>query len=181
MPLSPPVDRRPHHTRRVICLAFERHDGLWDIEGNMTDVKAYAFDPPVGHLEAGQPLHDMWLRLTIDDSFTIRAIEAQMDAVPRDVCPGARPVVQELVGLRIGKGWMNEVHERMGGALGCTHLRELLGPMATTAFQAIRPAMRLRGVPMPRPGRGSCYGWSEEADRAAFIQARLVRKAQAPR
>ena len=32
----------------------------------------------------------------------------------------------------------------MGGTHGCTHLRELLGQMATTAFQTLYPARRAR-------------------------------------
>jgi len=37
MPLSPPVGRQHLHTRRVVCQGFFRDDGLWDIEGRITD------------------------------------------------------------------------------------------------------------------------------------------------
>ena len=37
MPLSPPVGRQHLHTRRVTCQGFFREDGLWDIEGRITD------------------------------------------------------------------------------------------------------------------------------------------------
>lgn len=174
MPLSPPVERTLHHTRRIECTAHERTDGLWDVEGHMTDAKTYSYVRPNGQTTPGQPLHDMWVRLTLDPSLTIRAIEVDMDAFPHDHCPGARPVMQELVGLQIGRGWMGEVKRRTGGALGCTHLRELLGPVATTAIQAIRPALRLRGAPGPgRPPKGSCYGWSDDEDRVKF-RARIA-------
>ena len=42
MPLSPPVGRQHLHTRRVTCQGFFREDGLWDIEGHITDEKSYA-------------------------------------------------------------------------------------------------------------------------------------------
>ncbi|MEJ1369101.1 MAG: DUF2889 domain-containing protein, partial [Candidatus Sedimenticola sp. (ex Thyasira tokunagai)] len=34
-------------------------------------------------------------------------------------------------------GWMREVRARVGRTLGCTHLVELLGPLATTAYQTM--------------------------------------------
>jgi len=34
------------------------------------------------------------------------------------------------------------VRERVGGTLGCTHLREVLGQMATVAFQTLYPVRR---------------------------------------
>ncbi len=37
MPLSPPIGRQHLHTRRVVCQGFFRDDGLWDIEGRITD------------------------------------------------------------------------------------------------------------------------------------------------
>jgi hypothetical protein len=41
MPLSPPIGRQHLHTRRVVCQGFFRDDGLWDIEGRITDEKTY--------------------------------------------------------------------------------------------------------------------------------------------
>jgi hypothetical protein len=41
--------------------------------------------------------------------------------------------------LRIGRGFLREANLRIGGTHGCTHLRELLQQMATTAFQTINP------------------------------------------
>ena len=38
------VARRHVHSRRITCEAFERADGLWDIDANMTDVKTYDTD-----------------------------------------------------------------------------------------------------------------------------------------
>ena len=50
VPLSaPPVARTPMHTRRLEYQAYERDDGLWDIEARLIDVKP--FDCP---LESGR-------------------------------------------------------------------------------------------------------------------------------
>jgi hypothetical protein len=43
MSLSPPASRDPIHDRRIDCRGYRRSDGLWDIEGHLTDTKTYAF------------------------------------------------------------------------------------------------------------------------------------------
>jgi hypothetical protein len=117
MPLSSPVARAPLHTRTVTCNAFHRDDDLIDIEGHMTDVKAYEIPNrwrgPIG---PGAPIHDMWLRLTLDRDFTIIAVEAVTDSSPFATCPAVTINFQRLKGV---------------------HLVELLGPMATTAYQSM--------------------------------------------
>jgi hypothetical protein len=165
MPLPPPCSPRKHiHTRRIVCEAFEREDGLWDIEANMTDVKTYDVD----RARAGEPLHNMWVRLTLDTRLVIQGIESAMDAHPRGECPHAVHPMKDLVGVKIGAGWQTEVRKRIGGALGCTHLRELLAPMATTAMQAMGGVLRGRGAGQPQQGKGTCYAKSDNADRAHY-------------
>lgn len=140
MPLSPPVDREHIHTRSVTCTGHRRTDGLWDIEGHITDAKTYGFDNDWrGRVEPGMPVHDMWIRLTVTDELEIVAVEAVTDASPFQICPDITPNFQRLVGLRIRPGFTGTVRERLGGVQGCTHLVELLGPVATTAFQTIYP------------------------------------------
>ena len=140
MPLSEPVEREPIHTRTVTCRGYRRADGLWDVEGHLVDTKAYAFDSRYrGTLEPGAPVHGMWLRLTVDDDLVVRGCEAAMDATPFAICPTIAPAFKALVGLAIAPGWNAKVKQLLGGVHGCTHLVELLGPIATTAFQTIYP------------------------------------------
>jgi len=142
MPLSAPDPREHIHTRKVECQGFRRTDGLWDIEGRITDTKAYAFpNRERGMLEPGMPIHDMWIRLTVDDDLTIRAVEAVTDASPYTICPNVTPNFQRLVGVSISRGFRKAVRERLGGTEGCTHLVELLGPVGTTAFQTVFPVI----------------------------------------
>src|SRR5882724_7967379 len=138
MPLSAPAPRELLHTRQIECQGFERTDGLWDIEAHMTDRKSYSFPSEErGEVTAGTPVHDMWVRVTLDDAFQIIVIEAVTDASPYNLCPAVTGNFQRLVGLRIGPGFNARVRERVGGVEGCTHLVELMGPLATTAFQTI--------------------------------------------
>jgi hypothetical protein len=138
MPLSPPVERQHLHTRRVTCQGFFRKDGLWDIEGRITDEKSYEHaNEWRGPLKPGDFVHNMSIRLTIDHRFTIVDVEAVTDSSPYRICGDVAPDFKKLIGLRIGGGFHREVRARLGGVHGCTHIVELLGPVATTAFQTV--------------------------------------------
>jgi len=141
MPLSAAAAPREHiHTRSIECRGFRREDGLWDIEGHLTDTKTYGFSNHFrGELPPGEPVHDMWLRITVDDRLVIHAVEAVTDASPYPVCPGITPNFQRLQGLRIYPGFQKQVRDLLGGIQGCTHLVDLLGPLATTAYQTVFP------------------------------------------
>lgn len=140
MPLSSAVSREPLHTREIVINGYRRSDGLFDIEAQLTDSKAEGFgNRDRGHIAAGEPLHGMWLRLTVDGHMTIVAAEAATDHAPYAACPAAAPNFSALAGLRIKSGFLREANQRVGGTVGCTHLRELLQQMATTAFQTISP------------------------------------------
>src|SRR3712207_6546677 len=69
----------------------------------------------------------------------IVASESSSDHTPYAICPGAAPNFARLAGLKIGPGFNRAVAERVGGVQGCTHLRELLGQMATVAYQTLYP------------------------------------------
>ena len=146
--LSAPAPRGLLHTREIRCTGYERDDGFWDVEGHLSDVRTHDLDGSRGNAarKAGEPIHLMSLRITLDDSFTIIGAEAVSHQAPYEDCPQINAAYERLVGLRIEAGFTNAVKTRFRGVQGCTHLTELLGPMATTAFQAIRPAMERRRV-----------------------------------
>ena len=155
MPLSPPVGRQHLHTRNVTCQGFFRDDGLWDIEGRITDEKTYEHaNEWRGPLKPGDFVHDMSIRLTLDHSFTIVDVEAVTDKSPYRICGDIAPDFKKLIGLRIGGGFNRAVRERLGGIHGCTHIVELLGPVATTAFQTVgsRKAQSSTARIAPRSG-----------------------------
>jgi hypothetical protein len=151
MPLANPVPRKLMHTRRIECQGYEREDGLWDIEAHLTDTKSYLHSRRTGGRERqpGEPVHDMWLRVTIDLDMKIHAVEARTDAGPYPVCGDIAPNFKSLAGLTIGAGWRKGIAERVGGVKGCTHLMELLGPLGTTAFQATGRARQERSAGKP--------------------------------
>jgi hypothetical protein len=188
MSLSPPpVSRRPLHTRNIVCDGFVRDDGLFDLEARILDTKAYRYtEPERGVREPGDPVHDMWVRLTVDAQMVVHAIEVAMPATPYGVCQGAKPNFQGLVGATIGGGWRKAVQQAVGSVRGCTHVRELLFPMATVAFQTIggwraRSDDGPRPEPMHRGGRpyyiDGCHAWAADGE----VVARLHPEHAVPR
>ena len=125
MPLTAAQPRAPIHDRQVRVRGYHREDGLWDIEGHLVDTKTYEIDNRHrGAIPPGEPIHEMWLRVTIDDGMLIHRVEASTDFAPFGSCPVVTPRFAELEGLTIGPGFKRRVVERVGGRLGCTHLVE---------------------------------------------------------
>ena len=135
---SPAVKRELAHQRQISLNGFVRNDGLFDIEAKLTDYKTYPFPSDFrGEVTPDLPVHHMILRITITDERIITAAEAITVVGPYSVCPKANEVFSELVGIQIGPGWQRKVKAAIGGRHGCTHITELMGPVATTAYQTL--------------------------------------------
>src|SRR5260221_10841533 len=131
------VKRELTHTRRVRFEGYKRADGLWDIEAHLTDIKNHDFNLKAGVRRAGQPVHSMWIRLTVDRRMTIVAAAAASDAVPYPGgCEAVAPAYRGLVGLSLIKDFRKRVRESFGGVRGCTHLAEMLAGMPAGAGPA---------------------------------------------
>ncbi|HVJ43649.1 MAG TPA: DUF2889 domain-containing protein [Dongiaceae bacterium] len=130
--------REKLHERRYVFDGFLRADGLFDIEGRMTDAKSYDFpNDHRGTIEAGDPFHDMRIRLTLDRDFVIRDIAVVTAASPYAICPAITPAFQSLKGAKVGPGWSRILRQNFAGTHGCTHHTEMLRAMGTVAFQTI--------------------------------------------
>ena len=90
------VERELLHTRRIRYEGYQRADGLWDIEAHLTDIKNHDYALKTGVRRAGQPVHSMWLRLTIDR--TLNVVDAAASPT-RCLTPGAaRPSRPRIAG-----------------------------------------------------------------------------------
>jgi hypothetical protein len=135
LPISE-VERELTHTRRVRYEGYKRADGLWDVEAHLTDIKNHDYRLKPGVRRAGQPVHEMWLRVTVDRTLSIVDAAASSDAVPYPGgCETIAPAYRKLIGLSLVKGFRKNVHELLGGVNGCTHLTEMLGGLPTAAIQ----------------------------------------------
>ena len=136
--LSPAVPREAVHKRQINCNGFVRADGLYDIEAELTDHKTYDFPSDFrGTVTPDLAVHHMVLRITIDRDRVIQHAKAITITGPYAICPTANAVFDNLVGLQIGPGWRRKVQAAIGGRHGCTHITELLGPVATIAYQTL--------------------------------------------
>lgn len=135
------VTREALHVRRIEFQGFRRSDGLFEVEGHLTDQKPHDFTPPSGLrvVPANDFIHDIGLQVVFDLDMVVHAVSTFIRAYPYRECPGGGESLQALVGLRIGAGWSGEVRKRLPAGETCAHLREILIPLATAAIQAVNP------------------------------------------
>jgi hypothetical protein len=144
MPL-PPVKamRTLVHTRRIVLQGWKRDDGLWDVEARLTDVKDHDYPLASGLRPRGQPVHDLWVRATIDREFNVIDAAACLDQVPY---PGGCDVIggayRRIVGLNLVRGFRRTVAEMFDSVNGCSHMTELLGLLPTAAIQTFASEVR---------------------------------------
>ncbi|AHC46221.1 hypothetical protein AX27061_1756 [Achromobacter xylosoxidans NBRC 15126 = ATCC 27061] len=133
--------------------SYARDDGNWDLEAELIDVKAYDFPKRDGEMfKAGQPIHHMHLRITIDGDFTIVAAQAVYDAAPYgEHCMAIESAYADLIGMNLLKGFRRQVKERFGHVEGCTHMTELSQVLPTAAVQTMANRRRQESNPNRRP------------------------------
>lgn len=170
---QPVSSRRLLQTRRIVCEGYARDDGLYEIEVAMVDAKPFAVS--VGdreRIEAGEPFHEMKLRLVVDADLEVREVTARTLHAPYIGCPAAAAAYEALRGLNLQRGFMKTARERLGGTAGCTHLSEMLAPAVTTAMQTVwhvRDQLELpRSQRKPRP---ASEGKPAEVDRCHALRA----------
>ncbi|MEX3930690.1 DUF2889 domain-containing protein [Paraburkholderia phymatum] len=137
MPLSPPVSRQLRHRRAIRVDAYEREDGLWDIEACLTDEKPRDVALASGVRPNGLPIHELWLRITIDRKLNVVDAEASSDWVPYPgLCEASNPAYRALIGLNLFRNFRRDAARLLAGTAGCTHLTELCAVLPTAAIQA---------------------------------------------
>ncbi|WP_457420018.1 DUF2889 domain-containing protein [Roseateles sp. P5_E7] len=136
--VHPSVTRRPLHRRAFDVQVFARDDGLFDVEASLIDTKSH--DVPLAGVtrNAGDPIHEMHLHLTVDATLTITAASSETLWMPyAQACGEHGDAYARLVGLNLLKGFRQAVTERLSGTRGCTHLTELCLVLPTAAIQAM--------------------------------------------
>jgi hypothetical protein len=164
------VTREEIHFRRIDMRGYRRSDGLYEVEGRVTDRKPFVYVRPGDGVavDPNVPIHDMGVRLVFDDQMVVHEIETFTRSSPYRACPEGGRALQSLKGLRMTSGWTREVRARLRGAASCTHLMELLAPLATAAFQALgpfRPEMPEGDAPTVPPKKiDSCYAYAADGE-----------------
>jgi Protein of unknown function (DUF2889) len=132
-----PPHRSRMHTRSITIEAYERADGLFDLEVRLLDTKDHDLDLVSGSRKAGNPIHDMMLCLTINRELDVVGVVADANAVPYPgACEASAPSYVQLVGLNLLDRFRKRSLERVGGIKGCSHMTELAAILPTAAVQA---------------------------------------------
>lgn len=129
--------RQLKHRRRIDVQVHSRGNGLWEVDAEISDVKTRDVPMAGGTRRAGEPIHDMLLRLVIDEQFNIVAAGSDTRSMPYPGhCEAHGDAYARLAGLNLLKGFRRAVRERLGGNTACTHLTELTQVLPTAVIQA---------------------------------------------
>ena len=132
-------NRSPLHNRNIFLKGFLRHDNLYDIEAELIDTKHYSIpNEDRGNIVAGDPIHNMIIKITLDKTLTIKNASAVTLHGPFNICKNANKNFSKIIGIQIKPGWKKKILKLIGSINGCTHISELLTPIATTAYQTIK-------------------------------------------
>lgn len=169
--------RKLLHTRQVSCRGYQLDDERWEIEGRMVDLKNFpmANRDRGGQIAVGEPLHDISLSLVIDKALRILHVRASIDAAPFNQCANITSAFSVLEGMSLTQGFSRQAKALLGGVQGCTHLLELLGPIATTAYQTLWQSEGGYDVDGPEVETliNSCHTWSRDSGAAAKLLSEL--------
>lgn len=153
MPLSPPTHpRRKVHLREIQVEGYRRDDGLLELDACLRDTKAIDYALASGVRKAGDPVHEMRVRVTIDAAFNIVDAEACSDWVPYPGgCDTIGPAYRKLIGLNLVRGFRRTVGEMFADVRGCSHLTELLLSLPTAAIQTFATFQRDNAETLEKP------------------------------
>ena len=123
--LSKAVKRDLKHNRTIEGMGYKREDGLWDIEVFLIDSKTFSFkNMHKGYISAGEPLHDMAIRLTLNDDRQIIDLEAVIGSGPYNACPQAVINCEKLTGELVVSVFHRKVLKILGPEKGCRHITD---------------------------------------------------------
>jgi hypothetical protein len=186
----------PIHDREYRVRAFRTPDDDLLLRGAIRDQKPaglYVPDDP-------QPLtvHHMLVDLRVSfPSLEIVDVSVGFEVHPEELCPTITDHYEQIVGLSIGRGYINKVRELFGGPRGCSHVTALLnamGPVAVQCFWSMQVARaagaRDTGAPAVSDADreqarstawafnlNSCHVWREDSELVTGLVAGETRQA----
>jgi len=181
--------RQLEHRRQVEVQVYSRGDGLWEVDARLTDIKTHDAQLVSGTRAAGQPIHDLLLRLVVDCRFEILQAGSESRATPypghcdRSLPgePGDRYAA--LVGLNLMRDFRRTMRERVGGTAGCTHLSELAQVLPTAVVQAFAGEVidnRGDGEGAVRPFQlDRCHALASDGEAVRLFYPRWLRRQDA--
>ncbi len=138
MSLPPAAPQRQlKHRRQIDVQVFARGDGLWEVDATLCDTKTRVAQMAEGPRPAGTPIHDMLLRLVVNEKLDILQAGSDTRWMPYSgICNEHGDAYAKLVGLNLLQDFRKRLRERVGGVLACTHITELAQVLPTAVVQA---------------------------------------------
>ena len=138
MALPPAASERQLIHRRAISIEVHaRADGLFEADASISDVRPHDTRLRGGLRPAGEPIHDMLLRVVVDRGMNIVDAGAETRSMPHPGhCDDHGDAYRRLIGLNLLRGFRQELKARLGGIAACTHITELAQVLPTAFVQA---------------------------------------------
>ncbi len=131
------AQRQLKHRRQIDVQVYARGDGLWEVDATLTDTKTRTAQLGSGSRPAGVPIHDMLLRLVVNEKLDIIEAGSETRWMPyTGQCSEHGDVYARLAGLNLMDHFRLRLRDRVGGVLGCTHITELAQVLPTAVVQA---------------------------------------------
>lgn len=134
---APSPQRQLKHRRSIEVQVYSRGNGLWEVDATLLDVKTRDVPMAGGVRRAGEPIHDMLLRLIVDEQLNIVEAGSETRGMPYPgQCDAHGDAYTRLAGLHLARDFRHGLRQRVGGVMGCTHLSELAQVLPTAVIQA---------------------------------------------
>ena len=133
--------RQLKHRRQIDVQVFARGNGLWEVDALLIDTKTRVANMAEGPRPAGTPIHDMLLRLVVNEKLDILEAGSETRWMPyTGVCnqhgDQHGDAYSRLVGLNLLQDFRKQLRQKLGGTQGCTHITELAQVLPTAVVQA---------------------------------------------
>jgi hypothetical protein len=129
--------RQLKHRRQIDVQVYARGNGLWEVDAVLVDTKTRVAHLAGGERPAGTPIHEMLLRLVVNEKLDIVQAGSETRWMPyTGQCDEHENVYTRLVGLNLLQDFRKNLRDRVGGVLGCTHITELAQMLPTAVVQA---------------------------------------------
>jgi hypothetical protein len=131
------AQRQLKHRRQIDVQVYSRGNGLWEVDAVLIDTKTRTAQLMDGPRAAGTPIHEMLLRLVVNQQLEIVEAGSETRWMPyTGICNEHGDAYAKLVGLNLLQNFRKALRERVGGVLGCTHITELAQVLPTAVVQA---------------------------------------------
>jgi len=161
------MEEKIHH-RDLKISTYKAKDKCIIIEGQLIDNSLIETHHYSGKMRPAKTIHHMIIRLLIDSKLTIREVEVEMPAFPHEECPETQASLNDVIGMKISRGFTMKIKEMFSGGRGCSHLAELIISMAPTAVQGYWTAFTSEPLPDNLPDTmrlmlsDTCWVWRKD-------------------